>query len=123
MGHNGVRGRMSKGVALAGQFPDSPAGGQAQWLLEQVASSGVDVTLEDVAAHMALPAPWTPVEGLERFRAGERRPLTVVMVVAQSATEIDVTVDDGGGKPRKLSLRVADDEPHRIVKVWWARAM
>ena len=81
------------------------------------------MTLEEVAEHMALPAPWTPVEGLERMRTDDRWNLEVVMVVALSATEIEITLDDGGGKPRKLSLSVDDKAPHRIVKVWWARAI
>ena len=110
-------------MPLTEQFPDSPVGWQAQWFLGAVESRGVDVTLEEVAEHMALPAPWTPVEGLERLRAGERSTLRVTTVVAPSAMEIDVMLDDGGGKPRKLSLSVDHGAPHRIVKVWWARAM
>jgi hypothetical protein len=111
------------GVPLADQFPDSPAGRQARWFLDHVASDGVNVTLEEVAEHMALPAPWTPSEGLERFRTGDRGTFKVDSVVAQSATEIDVILDYRDGKPRKLSLFVSDAEPHRIVKLWWARAM
>ena len=84
-------------MPLTEQFPDSPAGRHAQWFLGAVVSRGVDVTLEEVAEHMALPAPWTPVEGLERLRAGEWSNLRVAMVVAPSTTEIDVTLDDGGG--------------------------
>jgi Acetyltransferase (GNAT) domain len=111
------------GVPRADRFPDSPAGRQAQWFLEHFASDGVNVTLEDVAEHMALPAPWTPSEALERLRTGDQRTFKVDKVVARSALEIDVTLDYGDGKPRKLSLSAGDQEPHRIVKLWWARAM
>ncbi len=37
--------------------------------------------------------------------------------------EIDVTLDYGDGKPRQLSLGVDHPRPHRIVKLWWARAI
>ena len=111
------------GLAQTSKFPDSPAGGQARWFLEQVASNGRTLTVEDVADHMALVAPWTPAEGLERLRSGDARAFDVANVVTHSATEIDVVLDYGDDKPFKLSITVDDQTQHRIVRLWWARAM
>ena len=44
-------------------------------------------------------------------------------MAARSALEIDITFEDGTGKPRQLSITVEDRKPHRIVKLWWARAL
>src|SRR6478735_6644816 len=110
-------------VASTELLPDTPAGRQARWYVLHLTSAGVDLSVEDVAGHMALPAPWTPREGLQRFLGGARRVLRIDTVAARSALEIDITFEDGTGKPRQLSITVEDRKPHRIVKLWWARAL
>jgi hypothetical protein len=115
---------MTKDAAVvADELPDSPAGRQVRWFLEHVASNGRSLTVEEVADHMALAAPWTPSDSLERFRSGDGRAFNVAKIVAHSATEIDVTFDYGDDKPFRLSVTVDEQEPYRIVRTWWARAM
>src|SRR6476661_6683490 len=98
------------------RFPDSPAGRQALWFVDQIRSGGAQATVVEVAAHMALPEPWTPEDGLERFTTAARAALTVESVVTRSPFDIDV-IGNESGTPRLLSIAVEQVEPHRIIKV------
>lgn len=103
-------------------WPDSPAGRQARWFLDQLVSHGRGLTIDEVATHMALAPPWEPARAVERFTHGDQRPFRVTRLTAPSPTEIEITFDFGDDKPSKLSITVAEEPPHLISRTWFARA-
>jgi hypothetical protein len=104
-------------------FPDSPAGRGAAWFLEHTTTLGRDLTVDDVAGHMAFPPPWEPEHSLERFRTSDPRPFTVTKVAATSPYAVEMIFDYGDDRPFKVSIAAEDEPPHRITWIWWGRAI
>jgi hypothetical protein len=76
-----------------------------------------------VAAHIAFPPPWTAEQGLERFKTADDRPSTVYKVTSSSPYELEVDLDYGDNRPWNAVFEVARVEPHRIVRMFWSRAI
>ena len=104
-------------------LPDTPTGRAAAWFLRHVRSLGEGLTEAEVADHMAFPPPWTPAHSRERFASSDPRPFRVVKVTEESPDAIAATLDFGDDRPFKVSLRIEEDAPHRIVWIWWGRAI
>jgi len=104
-------------------LPDSPVGRQVAWFFDHAATRGEGLTLAEVGAHMAMPAPWDPAQGLKGFSSGDGQPFRVEKIAVSSPYALDITLDYGDGKPTKVSFAVEEEPPHRIVRMWWARAI
>src|SRR5881227_1330225 len=104
-------------------LPDTPAGQQLAWMLTHSVSRGRDLTVADVAEHMAFPPPWTPADGLKRFQEGDDRVALAAKVKSDSPHAIEVVLDYGDDKPWNAALSVEPQPPHRIVRNFWSRAI
>jgi hypothetical protein len=104
-------------------LPDSPVGRQMAWFLEHSLSKGQNLTVEEIAEHMAFPSPWSPEHSLARFREDDARPFRIEKLSEASPFSLDVTFDYGDDKPWKASFTVEEAEPHRIVRMFWTRAI
>ena len=105
------------------ELPSTPAGDQARWFLGHQATRGRDLTEGEIAAHMALPPPWTPAQSLGHFRAEENGPFEISKVATPSEHEIAVTFASDDGRATTLTLTIEQDAPHRIVRTWFAKAV
>jgi len=105
------------------ELPDTPVGRQARWYIESSVAKGEGVTVDDVAARMAFPAPWKPETAVERFRTGDSRPSQIVKLQEQSPFALDLTLDYGDEKPWNASFAVEEEPPHRLVRMFWTRVI
>lgn len=121
MASRGEPGPSKMGVV---ELPDTPVGRQIAWYIAHSGSRGENLTVSDVAAHMAFPPPWDPSHSLERFRTDtDARPSRLLKVDETSPYWLDVTLDYGDDKPWKASFSVEEEPPHRIVRMFWSRAV
>ena len=104
-------------------LPDTPAGRAAAWFLAHSRTQGRDLTLDDVARHMAFPDPWTPAEGLARFGEADARPGRIARVREASPHAVEALLDYGDDRPFDLTIEVDEAPPHPIVRVFWSRAI
>ena len=109
----------TEGVAL----PDSPVGRHVAWFLAHSATRGAGLTEVEVAQHMSFPPPWTPQEELDRFKTADDRPAVVFRVRVISPRDLEVGLDYGDDRPWSVAFTVEPTEPHRIVRMFWTRAI
>jgi hypothetical protein len=72
---------------------------------------------------VAFPPPWTAGQGLERFKTADDRPSTVYKVTSSSPYELELGLDYGDDRPWNAVFEVERVEPHRIVRMFWSRAI
>lgn len=104
-------------------LPGTPVGRQAAWFLSHSVTQGRDLTLDETERHMVFTDTWTPADSLERFRQADARPYRVAGVKETSARAIEVLLDYGDDRPFNLTIEIEDHPPHRIDRVFWARAI
>ena len=106
--------------------PNSPVGRQLRWILERVADAGAGAGVEDRARF----APSVPVsESNDEFRAFFERlanrfgstALSSIEKPSEFALAAVLTASDD--KRWRISCRVEETEPHRIVAFDWERAL
>ncbi len=104
------------------RMPDTPVGRQAAWFFHHARTNGRDLTVEEIAAHMRFPEPWTPERGLERFREPEA-PLRITGVDEASPYELAVRLfyEDSPDKPWVATFRVDEEPPHVITWLQFVR--
>lgn len=104
------------------RLPDTPAGRQAAWFIQHSNTRGHDLTVDEIAAHMRFPEPWSPERSLERFRTDDA-PAQITKVEEISPHEITVRLadEDGPLKPVLVTFRVAEEPPHVITRLDWVR--
>lgn len=110
---------MSTGAAV----PDTPAGRQLAWFLEQCRLQGRDLTLEEVGRHIAGANGVGPADSLERFHTADPRPHRIASVKTESRYSIEAKLDYGDDRPMNAAISVDDEPPHRINRVFWSRAI
>ena len=109
-------------TSMAG-LPDSPVGHQVAWHVDCSVRRGEGLTVEEVEAHISFSPPSSPQDAIERFRTGESRPPRVVSVDERSPYELSVRFDYGDDKPWDALFAVEEEPPHRIVRMFWTRAV
>lgn len=96
-------------------LPDTPAGRQASWFLGQARAGGRDLTVEEIATHMRLQEPWTPENGLERFRNDGPIRFTSAEEISPDELTVRLVYENNPTKPWLATFRVADEPPHLIT--------
>jgi pimeloyl-ACP methyl ester carboxylesterase len=104
----------------ATELPDSPAGRQASWVLDQLNGGAVDLdeaTLTDRFTPAFLAAlPPAPLLQLLRQSALEHRPIRVTGVAKPTTdTALIVLAETRAGEPVAIYLNVEPRPPHRIT--------
>src|SRR5438309_9641582 len=97
--------------SLLHDLPDTPAGHQMNWFLTHSGSQGTDLTVDEVAQHMAFPPPWTPEEGLTRFQQADGRPARIAKIRSDEPHSIEVLLDYGDDKPWNAAIIVEQHPP------------
>jgi hypothetical protein len=108
----------SKGVP---PLPNTPAGRQAGWYLEQMRLRGEGLSDEEIVEHVQLAPPWTPDDTRRRFVEDDGRTYELTRVVERGPFELGIVFDYGDDKPFRLTLEVDRHDPHRVIRTWWAR--
>src|SRR4051794_13784722 len=98
-------------------LPDTAAGRQMAWFLAHSLTKGRDLTVEDVAAHMAFKPPGSPEEGLARFRDADDRVPRIDRIKRSEEDLIQVVLDWGDDRPSDVLMELEPAPPHRIKRI------
>lgn len=104
---------------------DTPAGRQARWRIEHMANADRDLTVEEVVAHFDTKVIGgnSPQEFVENARWQSERfgPFEIDGARSDSPFDAEVTlVYDRDGTELRMSFKVSEASPHRIVDVRWS---
>jgi hypothetical protein len=98
---------------------DTPAGRQARWRLEHLATGDRDLTAQDVATHIEV-GDWRVERfiGFQRFVSMSIGSFEITDVRIDSPYEVAITFTAADGREWSWNCRVNKEEPHRIAQPW-----